>query len=44
MHGILGHFVMSGEYGRVKLAGCVMDLQIEQIMEALGMNRTYRCL
>ena len=44
MHGILGHFGMSGEYGRVKLAGCVMDLQIEQIMEALGMNRTYRCL
>ncbi len=32
MHGILGHFGKTDEFSRAKLAGYVMDLQIEQIM------------
>lgn len=43
MHGILGHFGKTDEFSRAKLAGYVMDLQIEQIMTELGMDSTYRC-
>ncbi len=42
LHGILGHFGMTEEYRHCALAGYVMDLQIEQIMEELGMDRLER--
>ncbi|MCR5735218.1 MAG: VWA-like domain-containing protein [Lachnospiraceae bacterium] len=44
MHGILGHFERTKEFSHPRLAGFVMDLEIEEIMEELGMNRIFNAL
>ncbi|MCR4590473.1 MAG: VWA-like domain-containing protein [Lachnospiraceae bacterium] len=41
MHGILGHFERTKEFSHPRLAGYVMDLEIEEIMEELGMNQIF---
>lgn len=38
LHGILGHFALAGQYSRKKLCWRVLDVQVEQILDAIGIK------